>query len=349
MATPLILTQLNGSLAYENGAAGGTGTGAGALRYRTGHTGGVQAALVEEGTTNYIRDPRVVNGTTYWTVTDAVRTAETVVVPTDPNIPTAIKVVTDASSTFEFVGVGSAAAIGGATTVRSFAASVYANIAASNHSLVTHIPLTRAGGFVNYDTSTTVVGSGAWARYSRVAATQSGDSLDYAAGLYLARSFGSARAATTYYATGAQFEEKDHATSYCDGSLGTGYAWAGTANNSNSTRAVASIEIPCVLPASVACRYSEDGTTWTFGYLTTLGALGTYGSVTHDGSDLVIASSRALWIGPVFAFADTLSAAERAVLENTTAWTFGLLDAVPLGPPLALGTQHIGPMRVGRN
>lgn len=40
----------------------------------------------------------------------------------------------------------------------------------------------------------------------------------------------------TVYADGVQLEEKAYATTYADGSLGTGYAWSGTAHNSTSIR-----------------------------------------------------------------------------------------------------------------
>jgi Carbohydrate binding domain. len=41
---------------------------------------------------------------------------------------------------------------------------------------------------------------------------------------------------TAAYFDGAQAEKSAWPTAYCDGSLGTGYAWSGTANNSTSTR-----------------------------------------------------------------------------------------------------------------
>jgi hypothetical protein len=44
--------------------------------------------------------------------------------------------------------------------------------------------------------------------------------------------------AVTFETDAAQIEQKAYATSYCDGSLGTGYAWTGTAHNSTSTRAL---------------------------------------------------------------------------------------------------------------
>ncbi|RJR27996.1 hypothetical protein C4561_00630 [candidate division WWE3 bacterium] len=39
------------------------------------------------------------------------------------------------------------------------------------------------------------------------------------------------------YVDGFQLEEKEHATTYTDGSIGTGYAWTGTEHDSTSTRA----------------------------------------------------------------------------------------------------------------
>jgi hypothetical protein len=47
-----------------------------------------------------------------------------------------------------------------------------------------------------------------------------------------------------------QFEQKGHATSYTDGSLGTGYSWSGTANASTSLRAASNLSY--ALPISAA-------------------------------------------------------------------------------------------------
>ncbi len=43
-------------------------------------------------------------------------------------------------------------------------------------------------------------------------------------------------AAVTFYVDGVQIEAKAYPTSYCDGSMGTGYAWTETAHASTSTR-----------------------------------------------------------------------------------------------------------------
>lgn len=46
----------------------------------------------------------------------------------------------------------------------------------------------------------------------------------------------------TFYSDAIQFENFNYATEYCDGSLGTGYAWTGAAHASTSTRAAAYID-----------------------------------------------------------------------------------------------------------
>jgi len=52
----------------------------------------------------------------------------------------------------------------------------------------------------------------------------------------------------------AQLEKKSWPTAYCDGSLGDGYAWTGTANNSTSTRD----EIPVWTTLSVQVGYIDE-------------------------------------------------------------------------------------------
>jgi len=45
------------------------------------------------------------------------------------------------------------------------------------------------------------------------------------------------------YITAGQIEQKSTATSYCDGSLGTGYSWSGTAHASSSVRAASRVRL----------------------------------------------------------------------------------------------------------
>jgi hypothetical protein len=52
---------------------------------------------------------------------------------------------------------------------------------------------------------------------------------------------GSAAVACDFVVDAVQLEQKAYATSYCDGTIGTGYAWSGTANASASVRTKADI------------------------------------------------------------------------------------------------------------
>lgn len=71
------------------------------------------------------------------------------------------------------------------------------------------------------------------------------------------------------YVDGFQIEAKPAATSYCDGSLGTGYSWASTAHASASTRVASKVTVA----DAVAIQNAFDGG----------GALGLLANITSDG------------------------------------------------------------------
>lgn len=75
---------------------------------------------------------------------------------------------------------------------------------------------------------------GGWWRLS-YSSTTSNSSNPY--GVYVA-------SGKTVYVDGVQLEEKAYATTYADGTLGNGYAWTGTANNSTSTRTMVTLQYP---------------------------------------------------------------------------------------------------------
>jgi len=56
-----------------------------------------------------------------------------------------------------------------------------------------------------------------------------------------------ATAASEFYVDCAQVEESAYATSYLDGSLGTGYAWSGAAHNSTSTRTETIVDLDALV------------------------------------------------------------------------------------------------------
>lgn len=100
-----------------------------------------------------------------------------------------------------------------------------------------------------------------------------------------------------------------------DGSLPTGYSWAGTAHNSASTRAHSSITVPLAEePVQVMARYTEDGETWVTAYQEP-GVLGTYSGITWGDETLTIQGFRSLRVRDVLAFDRELTSTERQRIE----------------------------------
>jgi len=81
-------------------------------------------------------------------------------------------------------------------------------------------------------------GTGQWQRVTTVAGVAVGNN---PARLYINKN--SSASTGAFYVDGAQIEQKGYATTYCDGSLGSGYAWTGTAHASTSTRTVAEVNL----------------------------------------------------------------------------------------------------------
>lgn len=117
----------------------------------------------------------------------------------------------------------------------------------------------------------------------------------------------------TYQIDAVQFEQKDHATSFIEG-----------------TRAASSASLAMDEPATVACWYREGYSgAKQFAYLPALGQLGDYGSVAYAAGDLTISTSRNLVIGPFAAFDRALTDTEQARLAATQSWSLSTVVAFP--------------------
>jgi len=93
-------------------------------------------------------------------------------------------------------------------------------------------------------------GNNLWNRYSYTfTATANGT-----CNIYLGQSAGGVNG--EYLLDGVQFEQKAYATPYCDGSLGAGHSWSGTAHASTSSRTGASLAYPGLIPSG----------SWTVGW-----------------------------------------------------------------------------------
>lgn len=328
--TPLILAQLDGDLDYEDGSSGGTGTGTGALRWRDGHTGGVQGALVEEATINYARNPHlefVTNWGSSWGFTGTATTTQSTEQASDGTRSNKCVATVAAGGIGQQPGVFPAASQGQAWTV---SADAYGT--GSGDLKLTLTSRTSGNAIITHYDGSTITPPAAWTRYTHTATLA--DATTAKVSLYLRTVTG----AVTFYGDRFQLEQKDHPTTFCPEFDGTGFTKdkllpGYTAVNAADDgfqyyeRAAAKIEIPTAAPDWVACRYSEDlGQSWSFAYTETLTGnnIGTYGKISHDGSDLVIESDRALLVGPLYAGTGSLDSIEQAVLNSEETWTFGM-------------------------
>lgn len=217
------------------------------------------AMIVEEATVNLARNPRAGTNLTSISATDSVITRVT---ESHPVYGTAVKVVTDASTTFENVDF-SCDVSGGATTPRTFSGSVDTWLPAGETFTLTARVAANGPGFLFREVNRTVVGTGRWTRHIDLTfTTTNGDAILYGE-ILVARSSGSIRPATTYYATAAQLEEKGYSTTFAAGDKGAGYSWGGAAHNSASTRAETIAWHGPAIPHSptegaLICKYNPD-------------------------------------------------------------------------------------------
>jgi hypothetical protein len=203
-------------------------------------------AWIEEGTTNLCRNSSV----------------EAASLVGDPNLLGAGTIITkDATSAF----LGSASAkvvcdgsgsqqgilfgsgnLGDTSTARTFTGSVYVR---GSGTLRYYTRCEYADLSVEDSADLTVTLTNQWQRIvANPKTANTGKQLRY---VYIQARTNTAQA-VTFWADCAQVEEKSYATSYTDGSLGTGYSWAGTAHASASTREGVSIY------AGTAGRISKD-------------------------------------------------------------------------------------------
>lgn len=220
MSNPtLLVEQFNGSL--------GIFTGVDPIRFDGG-------LWLEEGTTNYIANPRAGSNTTGWfTYGDRTLSRDT---------------------TKAYIGSASFK-VEASTTIASmnyFMSATGITIGATGSvtaSAMVYVPTSWTGGDICIDARGFGLGSPSQAnvdmskkgQWQRVSTTFTASSTSGEVHLTSVSSMPSGQPVNF---TNIQLENKSYATSYCDGSLGTGYSWAGTAHASTSTRAASSASVP---------------------------------------------------------------------------------------------------------
>jgi hypothetical protein len=195
------------------------------------------AFWVEEGTTNLLLNPSAETGLTNigpWGT--ATRTQSSVAAYLGTS---SVEVMTAATSD----GVAFLTSTGLASTGETFTGQVRvrAKTSADVGKLVNvrFYPTYTDATSENFGGPTQVSLTNSWQLVTITATFRSDKTIDLLRILVQAAS----AAAPSFYADCAQIEKKPYATSYCDGSLGTGYTWAGTAHASASTRALTTLKV----------------------------------------------------------------------------------------------------------
>ena len=198
-------------------------------------------AWVEEGTTNTVPDPSFENATitNYWT---AQGTAAISKVTTHAYISSnGGKVVCGAATTdgiHQLATSGSAASSGQSWTVsgriRAFAAG---DVGKTVKAAI--IERTSGDAVVTTNLGSAITLTDAWQSFSYTVALSGGGTVAKATCGFMA----GAAVAVDFVLDAVQLEQKAYATSYCDGAIGTGYAWSGTAHASSSTRTKCDISV----------------------------------------------------------------------------------------------------------
>ena len=209
-------------------------SGAGGVIYRPGKFG-TKAAQFGGATANYVSNPSFETGTTGWSAWASATLDQTTA---DAYVGSyAMRITHVASSTSGALATYTTAVAG------SYTASVYLRSYQSgdigyNCSILMRFNYTDAS---TEDTSYNHTITGEWERISVTATTNGAKTLS-SIYVYLRDLLSGGSHYTLIDAV--QLENNSYASAYCDGSLGTGHSWSGTAHASTSTRTAAQLTYP---------------------------------------------------------------------------------------------------------
>lgn len=226
---PPVATDFSGE---PNGHMGQVATVGGGAVYRAGKFG--KALQTGEATTNLVLNPSFETNATSWVKAGTGTTITRIT--TDSYVGSACLQVAAAD-------VGGAGVYSEVTTRMPVTAGTSYTwslgvkaVSASTYEFLMRIAWYDAGGSaLAPSTSSAKTATTAWGTYSYTAVAPAGATT---AVVYLIRNAGGT---ATYNIDAVQFEALAYPTPYCDGSLGTGHTWSGTAHASTSARTAASL------------------------------------------------------------------------------------------------------------
>lgn len=193
--------------------------------------GSHQGVFLEEGTTNKITNPSFEHSTynTGWSIGTGATASENTTAPYYKFGSKSLKLVASADTN------ATASINTGSTAVHTLSAYVYNGTSGAVGGTVDSTVAQLIYNGVGVGTTYTDTGGGWW-RLNYSAAAGSGE-----------QSYGiQVKSGKTIYVDGVQLEQKAYATTYCDGALGDGYSWSGTAHESTSSRQVGDLRYAAV-------------------------------------------------------------------------------------------------------
>lgn len=242
MSNPaLLFLSGNNTLAGEDTTGAILAVATGALRYRSGALPSTQAFFIEEGTTNLITNPSFEVSTSPWSPGNA-----TIAVSTEQaqfGTSSCKHTITDVSATPDLALFGSANRIPvNPSQPYTLSAHVFGT---ATRQYTPQVQWYDSGllpiGAAIIGTAITATGE-VWEEL--VPLTETSPANAATAEIRLRVELTGSLVGDIAYFDGIQFEQKAFASTYADGSLGTGYAWTGTAHASTSTRSETQVTPP---------------------------------------------------------------------------------------------------------
>ena len=198
-------------------------TVSGTLHQEAGRWLGTRGLVIEEATTNLIENPSFEVDTTTWEEFGSTISRDTTYSMFGE---ACLKIVTD--------NAGANEGVSGTVTSTTSASTEYTLTCYLRGEGTTRIFFFDTD--LGYQMSSQITLTNTWTRHTLTRTFSTG----------VVRRIGTITAVQqdiTFYCDGFQLEEQDYPTSYCDGSLGTGYAWTGVAHDSTSTRAATEVNL----------------------------------------------------------------------------------------------------------
>lgn len=262
LASALMVCHFDGPRPYEldytgnaTGHRGQVATLSGGVIFRPGKFG--KAVQLAEATTNLVTNPSFGTNTTGWTLTDA-NASVTFTRDTaqglygDPTAGTlcSAKLVNANANEDDFISCSVAISGNTAYTVSAWVyVPVFTAGATGNRGILYSDGTNAAATTLNAATS-------GWVRHV-LSFTSAVGATSLQVRLYAPQG--------TAYWDGVQIEQKAYATPYCDGSLGLGHSWSGTAHASSSSRTAANLTYPTngninPLVGTIGCWFNVSDT-----------------------------------------------------------------------------------------